>query len=95
MPFREHPRSSLSRQAKGTGAQNFSNTRRKGWTLVSGMALGPNFFRRRRASSLVRPVGAAAFMSAPDPAVETFSLTAGDGMDSIQSDFWRRPPFHR
>ena len=78
----------------GTGAQNFSNAMRRGCALVSGMEFGPNFSRRRRASSLVRPVGAAAFASAPDRAVETFSLTVGDGMDVIQSDFRRRPPVH-
>ena len=40
---------------QGTGAQNFVSALRKGCMAVSGMALGPNFSRRRRASSLVRP----------------------------------------
>ena len=39
----------------GTGAQNFSSAMRNGCTLVSGIALGPNFASRRRASSLVKP----------------------------------------
>ncbi len=65
----------------GNGRPEFFDTPRKGWTLASGMAFGPNFSRRRRASSLVRPVGAAAFISAPELAVEAFSLTAGVGMD--------------
>ena len=45
----------------GTGAQNFSTAMRNACTLVSGMALGPNFARRLRASSLVRPLGGASF----------------------------------
>ena len=28
---------------QGTGAQNFSSARRRGWALVSGIALGPSF----------------------------------------------------
>src|ERR1700684_1048097 len=39
----------------GTGAQNFSSAMRSGCTLVSGIALGPNFASWRRAASLVSP----------------------------------------
>ena len=39
----------------GTGAQNFSNAMRKGCMLMSGIALGPDFINRRRASPLVKP----------------------------------------
>ena len=39
----------------GTGAQNFSSAMRNGCALVSGIALGPDFASRRRASSLVKP----------------------------------------
>jgi hypothetical protein len=39
----------------GTGAQNFSSAMRNGCTLVSGIALGPNFASWRRAASLVSP----------------------------------------
>ena len=39
----------------GTGAQNFSIAIRNGCSDVSGIAWGPNFSGRRRASSLVRP----------------------------------------
>ena len=39
----------------GTGAQNFSSAMRNGCTLVSGIAFGPDFASRRRASSLVKP----------------------------------------
>ena len=39
----------------GTGAQNFSSAMRSGCSAVSGIAFGPNFCSRRRASSLVRP----------------------------------------
>ena len=49
----------------GTGAQNFSSAMRNGCTLVSGIAFGPNFSSRRRASSLVRPFGRSSF--APQP----------------------------
>jgi prepilin-type processing-associated H-X9-DG protein len=42
---------------QGTGAQNLASARRKGCTAVSGTAFGPNCSSRRRASSLVRPVG--------------------------------------
>ncbi len=53
------PRTSSSTIAassiQGTGAQNFSIAMRKGCTLVSGIALGPKFASRPRASSLVRP----------------------------------------
>jgi len=37
------------------GAQNFSTAMRNGWSAVSGIAFGPNFFSRLWASSLVRP----------------------------------------
>src|SRR5580704_3826686 len=40
----------------GTGAQSWVNALRKGCRAVSGTAFGPNFSRRRRASSLVSPV---------------------------------------
>ena len=40
----------------GTGAQNFSSAMRNGCSAVSGIAFGPNFSSRRRASSLVRPL---------------------------------------
>ena len=40
----------------GTGAQNFSSALRKGCALVSGIALGPNFSNRRRASTSVKPL---------------------------------------
>jgi hypothetical protein len=43
---------------QGTGAQNFPIALRKGCSLVSGMALGPTFANRWRASSLDRPVDA-------------------------------------
>ena len=39
----------------GTGAQNLVSALRNGCRAVSGTALGPNFSKRRRASSLVRP----------------------------------------
>ena len=39
----------------GTGAQNFSIATRNGCSAVSGIALGPNFSSRRRASSLISP----------------------------------------
>ena len=39
----------------GTGAQTFSSAIRNGWSDVSGIAFGPNFASRRRASSLVKP----------------------------------------
>jgi hypothetical protein len=41
----------------GTGAQNFSSAMRNGCSAVSGIAFGPNFSSRRRASSLVSPLG--------------------------------------
>ena len=41
----------------GTGAQNFSSARRNGCSVVSGVAFGPNFSSRRRASLLVKPSG--------------------------------------
>src|ERR1017187_7414582 len=40
---------------QGIGAHNFSTALRAGCSDVSGMELGPDFFKRRRASSLVRP----------------------------------------
>jgi hypothetical protein len=40
---------------QGTGAQNFPIALRKGWSVVSGIALGPTFASRWRASSLDRP----------------------------------------
>jgi hypothetical protein len=43
------------------GAQNFSKAMRIGCTLVSGIALGPDFASRRRASSLVKPAFEATF----------------------------------
>jgi hypothetical protein len=49
---------------QGTGAQIFSSAMRNGCTLVSGIAFGPNVSSRRRASSLVRPVGASSFAAA-------------------------------
>ena len=36
---------------QGTGAQNFSSAMRNGCTLVSGIALGPNFSSRVCASA--------------------------------------------
>ena len=57
----------------GTGAQNFSSAIRNGCMLVSGMAFGPIFCSRRRASALVRPPGridstlAAGFAGFPAP----------------------------
>ena len=51
----------------GTGAQNFSSAMRNGCSAVSGIAFGPNFSSRRRASSLVRPVGKSSFAAAVDP----------------------------
>src|ERR1700729_1434041 len=39
----------------GTGAQNLSKAMRIGCVLVSGIALGPDFASRRRASSVVKP----------------------------------------
>ena len=50
----------------GTGAQNFSIAMRNGCNAVSGIAFGPNFFSRRRASSLVRPLGRSPFAIATD-----------------------------
>src|ERR1039457_1411674 len=41
----------------GTGAQNLVSALRNGFAAVSGIAFGPNFSSRRRASSPVRPVG--------------------------------------
>ena len=55
----------------GTGAQNFSSAMRNGCTLVSGIAFGPHFSSRRRASPLVRPSG-----DAPN-----FFSTSGRGRD--------------
>ena len=40
----------------GIGAQNAASTLRNGCAAMSGTALGPNSWSRRRASSLVRPV---------------------------------------
>src|SRR5580704_5226232 len=41
----------------GTGAQNLASALRSGCRAVSGIAFGPDFSSRLRASSLVKPVG--------------------------------------
>ena len=56
----------------GTGAQNFSSAMRNGWNAVSGIAFGPNFSSRRRASSLVRPFCSPSFAAAADLAGRGF-----------------------
>ena len=61
----------------GTGAQNFSSAMRNGCTLVSGIAFGPNFFSRRRASSLVRPLGRSSFAAAADLAGKALAEDGG------------------
>jgi hypothetical protein len=43
---------------QGTGAQNFPIALRKGCSVVSGIALGPTFASRWRASSLDKPLRA-------------------------------------
>ena len=62
----------------GTGAQNFSIAIRNGCSDVSGIALGPNFSGRRRASSLVRPfcglTSAALADLGFDPGLDTLNL---------------------
>jgi len=40
---------------QGTGAQNLASALRRGCRAVSGIAFGPDFSNRLRASSLVRP----------------------------------------
>jgi hypothetical protein len=61
-------RTTAASSIHGTGAQNFSNAMRNGWSDVSGIVLGPNFCSRRRASSLVRPLGRSSFATAADGA---------------------------
>ena len=70
----------------GTGAQNFSSAMRNGCMLVSGIAFGPNFSSRPRASWLVRPfrgltsAALAAFGDWVRPLRASASLTpSGDG----------------
>ena len=75
------PSTSSSRIAassiQGTGAQNFSSAMRNGCTLVSGIALGPNFSSRRRASSLARPFGDSSFAGAADFSGKAFAEGGG------------------
>src|SRR5580700_9958223 len=52
----------------GTGAQNFSSALRKGRRAVFGIAFGPNFVSRMRASSSVRPRGWLSFAAPADVA---------------------------
>ncbi len=61
----------------GTGAQNFSSAMRNGCSAVSGIAFGPNFASRRRASSLVRPPGRLAFAAAPGLAIKALARGGG------------------
>jgi hypothetical protein len=49
---------------------------RNGCSAVSGIAFGPNLCNRRRASSLVRPVGRSSFVDTGDPAS---GVLASDG----------------
>ena len=61
----------------GTGAQNFSSAIRNGRSAVSGIALGPNFSSRRRASSLVRPFCSPSFAAAVDLAGRDLASRGG------------------
>ena len=67
----------------GTGAQNFPSAMRNGCALVSGIALGPNFWSRRRASSLVKPVGESSFAVATDLESEALAEDCGVVMATI------------
>ena len=61
----------------GTGAQNFSIAIRNGWSAVSGIVFGPNFSHRRRASSLVRPLGEVTSAALADFEGDIFSTDGG------------------
>ncbi len=61
----------------GTGAQNFSIAMRNGCSAVSGIAFGPNFCNRRRASSLAKPFVTSSFAAVADLA--SLFLASDDG----------------
>ena len=50
-------RTMVASSIQGTGAQNLPIALRKGCSAVSGIALGPTFASRWRASSLDKPLG--------------------------------------
>ena len=79
----------------GTGAQNFASTLRNGRGVVSGMALEPSVCRRRRASSLVRPLcrpcTALAGFAAPVPTTDRASVIEFDlGSTQAPRTWWLR-----
>jgi hypothetical protein len=54
----------------GTGAQNFPSALRNGWSAVSGIALGPIFSSRSRASALDKPLAPPSFAGGADLAAK-------------------------
>ena len=76
----------------GTGAQNFSSARRNGCSVVSGIAFGPNFASRRRASSLVRPLNSPTWVALADLAGG--ALTS-DSPVAIVVVIWSGSPYRR
>jgi len=70
----------------GTGAQNLASARRSGCRAVSGIAFGPNFSSRRRASSLVRPAGSGTTLAEEEAIIKHYFVSSF----RIAFNSWRR-----
>ena len=75
----------------GTGAQNLPSALRSGSAVVSGVVFGPKVSSRRRASSLLRPLGRPSIAASADLAGK--ALAEGGGA-VVAIGWWETPCHH-